>query len=115
MHSISGSSIDGKVRARADVDVEAGAREQLHRRVLQRAFGNTESEFHGLASCQLDASLKETRRSPVWHTLPSPSRSALTSTVSSSQSTSSVADREAVPEVSPFVHSVLRVRLKKVT
>src|SRR5262249_7449097 len=35
-----------KVRARADVDVEAGAREQLDRRVLQRALGDAELQPH---------------------------------------------------------------------
>ena len=39
MHSISGSSIAGKYDRELDVDVEAGAREQLDRRVLERAFG----------------------------------------------------------------------------
>jgi hypothetical protein len=51
----------------------------------------------------------------VWQTLPSPSRSALTRTVSSSQSISASRTASRLPDVSPFVHSVLRVRLKKVT
>src|SRR5690606_29862590 len=54
-------------------------------------------------------------RWPVWQTLPSPSRSALTSTVSSSQSTRISFTARRLPEVSPLVQSVLRVRLKKVT
>jgi hypothetical protein len=102
-----------EVRARADVDVEAGAREQLNRRVLQRALRDAELR----ASWNRDPSArwKKQVRSPVWQTLPSPSRSALTSSVSSSQSIEDVADGERLPDVSPFVHSVLRVRLKKVT
>jgi hypothetical protein len=51
----------------------------------------------------------------VWHTLPSPSRFALTSSVSSSQSTSRSTTCRRLPDVSPFVQSVLRVRLKNVT
>ena len=50
----------------------------------------------------------------MWQTLPSPSRFTFTSTVSSSQSTRMSTTCERLPEVSPFVHSVLRVRLKKV-
>ena len=51
----------------------------------------------------------------MWHTLPSPSRSAFTSTVSSSQSMNTSRTASRLPDVSPLVHSVLRVRLKKVT
>src|SRR5438876_859984 len=36
----------GEIRPRADVQVEAGAREELDRRVLERAFGDAEFEFH---------------------------------------------------------------------
>ena len=35
-----------EVRPRADVEREAGAGEELHRRVLQRAFRDAEFEFH---------------------------------------------------------------------
>ena len=113
MHSISGSSIGGEVRARADVDVEARAREQLDRRVLQRALRDAEFELHGIVTPS--ARWKKQVRSPVWHTLPSPSRSAFTSTVSSSQSMSTSRTASWLPDVSPLVHSVLRVRLKNVT
>ena len=93
MHSI--SIVDrGEVGPRADVQVEAGAREELHRRVLERAFGDAEFEFHMKALTRLkryhrghgdeqtrdfpDPVLrlsfrKKHVRSPVWHTLPSPS------------------------------------------
>ena len=53
-------------------------------------------------------------RSPVWQTLPSPSRFTFTSTVSSSQSVSISTTCRRLPEVSPFIQSLLRVRLKKV-
>ena len=53
-------------------------------------------------------------RAPVWHTLPSPSRVTFTSTVSSSQSTRMRSTSRRLPEVSPFIHSLLRVRLKNV-
>src|SRR5919204_3606561 len=109
-HALDLGIVDGgEVRPRADVDVEAGTREQLHRRVLQRSFWNPESELHGIVTPS--ARRKKQVRSPVWQTLPSPSRSAFTSTVSSSQSISTSRTASLFPEVSPFVHSLLRVRL----
>ena len=51
----------------------------------------------------------------MWQTLPSPSRSAFTSTRVVVAVDQDVADRQALPDVSPFVHSFLRVRLKNVT
>ena len=51
----------------------------------------------------------------MWHTLPSPSRRTLISTVSSSQSSSIWRTASRLPDVSPFIHSLLRVRLKNVT
>src|SRR5262249_35279855 len=129
-----------KVRPRTDVDVESRAREQLNGRVLQGAFGNSELQFHvkssntegtekteshgGLRSWSaysvasvlvpLASVLKKHVRSPVWQTLPSPRRFTLTSTVSSSQSVSISTTWSLLPDVSPFIHSLLRVRLKKV-
>src|SRR5207253_7239107 len=108
-----------KVRARADVDVEPGAREQLNRRVLQRAFRDAELERHRRAAPAAASAAVESRalkqvRWPVWQTLPSPSRFTFTSTVSSSQSTRISTTACLLPEVSPFIHSVLRVRLKNV-
>ena len=45
-HALDVRIVDGRViRPRADVHVEAGAREQLDRRVLERALGNAEPEF----------------------------------------------------------------------
>ena len=60
------------------------------------------------------SSRKKQVRSPVWHTLPSPSRFTFSSTVSSSQSTSADVTCRRLPDVSPFVHSLPRVRLKNV-
>ena len=48
-HAFDLGIVDGrKVRTRAHVDVEAGAREQLDGRVLQRAFRDAELEFHSV-------------------------------------------------------------------
>ena len=66
-------------------------------------------------SALLGRSVKKHDRCPVWQTLPSPSRAAFTSTVSSSQSVKICRTARRLPEVSPLVHSVLRVRLKNVT
>ncbi len=52
---------------------------------------------------------------PRWQTLPSPWRSTRASTVSLSQSVSRRTTFSRLPEVSPFIQSVLRVRLKNVT
>src|SRR5213075_1985181 len=98
-----------KVRPRADVDVEAGAREQLDGRVLQRPFRNAEAKLHGIVTPS--ARWKKQVRSPVWQTLPPPRRSAFTSSVSSSQSMSTSRTASLLPDVSPLVHNVLRVRL----
>src|SRR5262249_37149898 len=99
----------GEIRTRADIDVEPRAREQLHGRILQRALGDAEPKLHRRVTPS--ARGKKQLRSPVWHTLPSPSRSAFTRTVSSSQSISTSRTASLFPEVSPLVHSVLRVRL----
>ena len=48
----------------------------------------------------------------MWHTLPSPCRFTFTSNVSSSQSTRISVTASRLPEVSPFIQSVSRVRLK---
>ena len=46
----------GKYERVRRVDVEPGAREQLDRRVLQRAFGNAESELlHVHFACRSEA------------------------------------------------------------
>src|SRR5262249_31082952 len=109
-HAVDFRIVDRReVRARADVDVEAGAGEQLHRRVLERPFGNPELEFHRASSFR-----KKHERSPVWHTLPSPCGFTFTSTVSSSQSTRMSMTARRLPDVSPFIQSLLRVRLKNV-
>ncbi len=39
-----------EVRSRAHVDVEAGTCEELNRRVLKRAFGNSQLELHGIVT-----------------------------------------------------------------
>ena len=57
---------------------------------------------------------KKQLRSPVWHTLPAPWRSTLSRTVSWSQSVRIWRTARRFPDVSPFVQSVLRVRLKNV-
>src|SRR5262249_7628714 len=106
--------VDGReIRTGADVDAEPRAREQVDGRILQRALRDAESKLHG--SVTPSARRKKQVRSPVWHTWPSPSRSAFTRTVSSSQSISTSRTASLLPDVSPLVHSVLRVRLKNVT
>jgi hypothetical protein len=64
----------GKYDACVDVDVESGAREQLNRRILERALGKTQLQLHGIVIPSARR-LKQVR-SPVWHTLPSPSAPA---------------------------------------
>jgi len=50
-HALDVGIVDrGEVRSRADVDIEAGAREELDRRVLQRAFRDAEFQFHRLTA-----------------------------------------------------------------
>ena len=59
--------------------------------------------------------MKKQVRSPVWQTLPSPSRFTFTQhrvVVAVDEQISTTCS--LLPDVSPFVHSVLRVRLKKV-
>src|ERR1700704_926544 len=63
--------------------------------------------------CSFNVRKKQVRW-PVWHTFPSPRRLTLSSTVSSSQSTRISTTSSLLPDVSPFVQSVLRVRLKNV-
>ena len=58
--------------------------------------------------------LKKQVRSPVWHTLPLPRRFTFSSTVSSSQSTRMLLTASLFPDVSPFVQSFCRDRLKNV-
>src|SRR5262249_4450717 len=117
-HALDFGIVDRReVRSRARVDGVAGARKQLHRRVLQRAFRDAESEFHiRVHPCPSVAfySGRKHVRAPGWHTLPSPSRFTFSSTVSSSQSTSSEVTCRRLPEVSPLVQSAFRVRLKNV-
>src|SRR5687768_12505640 len=109
-HALDFRIVDGgEVGPRADVDVEAGAREQLDGSVLQRPLGEAQLELHGIVTPS--ARFEKQLRSPVWHTLPSPSRSAFTSTVSSSQSMNASRTARRLPDVSPLVHSLLRVRL----
>ena len=103
-----------EVRPRADVDVEAGAREQLDGRVLQRAFRDAEFQFHrmrhacpaalGRSRCARRCGRRCRRRAAS----PSPAPCRRRSRRASRRPAS------LLPEVSPFVHSLLRVRLKKV-
>lgn len=58
--------------------------------------------------------MKKHVRSPVWHTTPSPRQRASSSTVSWSQSIRVRTTCSRLPDVSPFVHSAPRVRLKNV-
>ena len=119
-HALDLGIVDGReVRPRADVDVEAGAREQLHRRVLQRAFRDAELEFHRIprhaprrpSACELRRSRCARRcgrrcRRRAASPSPAPCRRRSRSRISTTSS--------LLPDVSPFIHSVLRVRLKKV-
>ena len=116
-HAVDFRIVDRReVRPRAGVDVEPGAREEVNRRVLQRAFRNPELDLvgHVVTMRRSVAEWLKHVRSPVWHTLPSPSLVTRTSTVSSSQSTRIRSTCSRLPEVSPFIHSCPRVRLKKV-
>src|SRR4029450_2950216 len=98
----------GEVGPGADVHVEAGAREQLNRRILQRTLGNPHLDR------AYSPFLNNPVRWPVCPTWPPPRRFTFTSTVSSSQSTRISVTASLLPDVSPLVHSVPRERLKKV-
>ena len=114
-HALDLRIVDGReVRARADVDVEARAREQLNRRVLQRALRNAELEFHRWSSgvrralgrnrCARRCGRRCRRRGASPSPAPCRRRSRRASRRPASR----------LPDVSPFIHSLLRVRLKKV-
>ena len=84
-HALDLGIVNGrKIRPCADENVESGALEQLHRRRFERALGNAEPQLHRGTSGE------KHERAPVWQTWPSPSRCALISTVSSSQSTNTL-------------------------
>src|SRR4029450_6939475 len=89
-------------------DVESGAREQLHRRVLQRPLRESELQRH-------DSDLVKQLRGPRWQPCASPSRRPFTSAVSSSQSTEIDRTASRLPDVPPFRQSDCRVREKNVT
>src|SRR4029434_1671764 len=86
-----------------------GEQVQQPHRVFVALRGFVKNRHHSSPS-----SREKQLRAPVWHTLPSPSRRTFRSTVSSPQSTRIWTTARRFPDVSPLVHSVLRVRLKKV-
>src|SRR5689334_16460668 len=95
---------------------------QLKSRLLQTALGNSDVQFHRLLSCAaievvlvVTISFVKQDRVPSWHTRPSPSTSTRNSKASLSQSVLAEITFKRFPDVSPFIQSLLRVRLKKVT
>src|ERR1017187_7006639 len=110
-----------KIRAGVGVHAQSGAREQAQRRLLQTSFGDAQSQFHRSAlSCPPNvvpsavprgSSCVKQERVPVWQTLPSPSTRTRSRTVSRSQSAKAATTCRRLPELSPLVHSVWRVRL----
>ena len=112
MHSISGSSIDGKVRTRVDENVETRALRRADGGVFERALGNA----RGAASCPLTSTsrVEAGTRARVADV-------ALALALDFDEHGVVVAvdehwtHLEAVTGVSPLVQSVLRVRLKNVT
>src|SRR3954470_738340 len=108
----------GEVGTPVCVDVKSGAREQRDGRVLQTAFGNAKADFHRFTSAAVgwkSMFLVKQERVPSWQSRPSPSTSTRKSRQSLSQSVAAEITRRRLPEVSPFIHSFWRVRLKKVT
>src|SRR6185437_10441948 len=110
----------GEIRARTGVDFQAGVREERECGLLQAAFGNADAELHRMAPCATGAAataifLVKQDRVPSWQTSPSPSTCTLKSSASLSQSVAAKSTLSRLPEVSPLVQSLLRVRLKNVT
>src|SRR6185369_11417036 len=107
------------VRAPIRINLETGRRKQRDRCVLQTTFWNSQADFSHYTTSELVAAIVigfvKQERVPSWHTSPSPSTRTRHSTVSLSQSVAAEITRSRFPLVSPFVQSLFRVRLKKVT
>src|SRR5207237_2567405 len=100
------------------LDAQTRSSEQAERCFLQPSFGDAETQFHRFNSSSTAGPAIPSRSScvkqdldPVWHTLPAPNTRTRSSSVSRSQSVHAAITSRRLPEVSPFVHSVFRVRL----
>src|SRR5450755_606558 len=98
------------------MDLKAGLSKKLEGGVLQAAFGNADADFHRATpepevGVLTTIALVKHDRVPSWQTTPAPSTLTRSNKVSRSQSVLAERSRNLLPEVSPFVQRVLRLRL----